>query len=100
MPAIYRTIVFSLLVIVFAFAEHIVGAWFHGKTAADGIAELTSKGWDVILSWFVMVLAAFLPFFTVKKIEIAFGQETVRAMFFGKRRNVARSPTGKDLQGN
>jgi hypothetical protein len=99
-PAVYRTIVFGLLVILFAFGEHIVEAWFHGKTAADGIAQLTGKGWDVILAWFVMVLAAFLPFFTVKEIEIAFGQDTVRAMFFGKHRNDTRSPDGKDPRRN
>jgi hypothetical protein len=99
-PTVYRTIVFSLLVILFAFAEHIIGAWFHGKTAADGIAELTGKGWYVILAWFVMVLAAFLPFFMVKEFELAFGQETVRGMFLGKRRRDAHSPAGKDRQGN
>ena len=88
-PTVYRTVVFAILVILFMFAEHIVGAWFHGKTAADGIAEVTSKGWYVILAWFVMVLAAFLPFFTVKEIELAFGQETVRTLFLGRRKHGA-----------
>ena len=83
-PTIYRTIAFSLLVILFAFAEHIVRALVHGKTVSAGIAEVTNKGWPVILAWFVVIIAAFLPFFTVKEIEAAFGQSKVREMFFHK----------------
>ncbi len=83
-PTIYRTIMFSLLVLLFSFAEHIVRALMHGKTAAEGIAELTTQGWSVILAWFVVVIAAFLPFFTVKEIEAAFGSGRVRGLFFRK----------------
>lgn len=90
-PTIYRTFVFAALVILFMFGEHIVDAWIHGKTAAEGIAQVTEKGWYVILAWFVMVLAAFLPFFTVKELELAFGQEKIREMFFGRKKDRKRA---------
>ncbi len=90
-PTIYRTLIFSVLVLVFSFAEHIVGALIHGKTASDGIAELTSKGWYFILAWFVVIFAAFLPFFTMKEIERAFGAEKVRGMFFSRHREETNS---------
>ena len=79
---IYRTIVFSLLVVLFAFAERILGAVIHGKTVADGIAEIISKGRYEILAWSVLIIVAFLPFFAVKEIERIFGEEKVRGIFF------------------
>lgn len=83
-PTIYRTIMFSILVLLFAFAEQILRSLVHGKTVSDGIAELAGKGWAVILAWFVIIIAAFLPFFAVKEIEAAFGAARVRGLFFNK----------------
>lgn len=81
---IYRTVVFSILVMLFSVAERVVGALIHGKTVSDGIDEITSKGADAILAHCVLIIAAFLPFFTVKEIERVIGEHTVRTMFFRK----------------
>src|SRR5215467_3140188 len=40
-PTLYRTVMFSLLVVLFSVIEHVVGAMVHGKKASEGIAELT-----------------------------------------------------------
>lgn len=90
-PAIYRTVVFSLLVVLFSILEHVVRALLHGKKAAEGLAELTNTGWQGLLAWYVLVIVAFLPFFTVKEIERAFGQSKVRGMFFRKHREETTS---------
>lgn len=79
---LYRTVAFSGLVVVFTLLEHIVGAWLHGKEAAEGIAEIRQKGLDEILATCVLILAAFVPFFAMKEIERAFGRERVRGLFF------------------
>jgi hypothetical protein len=79
---LYRTIAFSLLVVIFTLLEHVVGALLHGKAAADGIAEIREKGLDEILAGCVLILAAFIPFFAMKEIERAFGAEKVRGLFF------------------
>jgi hypothetical protein len=79
---IYRTILFSLLVVLFSVVEHVVGALIHGKKASEGIAELTTTGWQGLLAWYVLIIVAFLPFFTVKEIERVFGEERIREMFF------------------
>jgi hypothetical protein len=81
-PTIYRTIVFSLLVVLFSVLEHVAGALFHGKKASEGIAELTTTGWQGLLAWYVLIIVAFLPFFTVKEIERVFGEEKIHGMFF------------------
>jgi hypothetical protein len=91
-PTIYRTVVFSVLVVLFSIAEHVGGALFHGKKASEGIAELTNTGWQGLLAWCVLIIAAFLPFFTVKEIERAFGAEKVRGMFFGQHREKSNYP--------
>jgi hypothetical protein len=79
---LYRTVVFSVLVVLFSFAEHIVGAMIHGKTAGDGVGEIANKGIDEVLAWCVLILAAFLPFFAMKEVERVFGAEKVRGVFF------------------
>ncbi|HAB19378.1 MAG TPA: hypothetical protein PLX89_03100 [Verrucomicrobiota bacterium] len=91
-PTIYRTFVFTLLVVLFSFGEHIVGALIHGRPAADGIAEIANKGKDEVLAWCVLIFVAFLPFFTVKEIECAFGAEKVRGLFFRGRVDETHSP--------
>jgi len=89
---VYRTLVFSLFVVLFSAAEHAFGALVHGKKASEGIAELTNTGWQGLLSWYVLIIVAFLPFFTVKEIEAAFGQGKVRQLFFSKRKDEPHSP--------
>lgn len=79
---LYRTVVFSVLAAVFSLLEHIVGAMIHGKTLADGIAEITNHGLDEELAKCVVLVAAFVPFFSMKEIERVFGAEKVRGMFF------------------
>jgi hypothetical protein len=91
-PAIYRTVMFSLLVVLFSILEHVGNALFHGKKAADGIAELTNTGWEGLLAWYVLIIVAFLPFFTVKEIEAAFGPSKVRGLFFSRHRDVPQTP--------
>jgi hypothetical protein len=91
-PTIYRTLMFSVLVVIFSLLEHIVKALFHGKKVSDGIAEFTSQGWQGMLAWYVLIIVAFLPFFTVKEIESAFGPEKVRALFFRKHTEETNSP--------
>src|SRR5215471_18590281 len=85
---IYQTIVFSLFVLLFKIVESIVAALIHGKTVSDGLAELTSKGLDTILAGCLLIAVAFIPFFTVKEFERAFGPEKVRAMFFRRREDL------------
>ena len=94
-PTIYRTVVFGVLVVMFSIAEHVGGALFHGKKASEGIAELTNTGWQGLLAWCVLIIAAFLPFFTVKEIEAAFGQSKVRGLFFSRHKDDPHSPVNE-----
>lgn len=82
MAIVYRSIVFSVLVVLFSFLEHIVGALLHGKTASEGLTEIANKGVDEVLAWCVVIFAAFLPFFTLKELERVLGEQTIRKLLF------------------
>lgn len=88
-PTIYRTLAYSLFVVLFSVLEHVIGALIHGKRPSSGIAEITSKGWYNLLAWYVLIIVAFLPFFTIKEIGRVLGQEKIRKMFFGIHREEA-----------
>ncbi|MFO1461038.1 MAG: hypothetical protein U1G08_16740 [Verrucomicrobiota bacterium] len=90
-PTIYRTVAFSVLVVVFSVVEHVLGALWHGKPASEGLSELANTGWPGFLAWWVLINAAFLPFFTVKEIECAFGADKVRGLFLRSPVNPAAS---------
>ncbi|MCC6356850.1 MAG: hypothetical protein IT577_23420 [Verrucomicrobiae bacterium] len=82
---IYRAAAFGALAGLFAVLEHVAEAMLHGKPAAAGIEEIARLGWDVLLARGILILAAFLPFFTLKEIERVFGAERVRGMFIRSR---------------
>ena len=82
---IYRTIVFTLFVVMFSIIEKVVGALIHGKTVSDGIAEITSKGWRELVARCLWVLVAFLPFFGFKEIGRVMGENKLYVLFFGER---------------
>jgi len=83
---LYRTVVFSVLVVLFSFAEHIIGALIHGKPAADGIAEIANKGVDEVLAWCVVIFAATFSAPNVGGLSTVAGQEW-------RRRSVAHGRT-------
>ena len=92
---LYRTFVFGVFAALFKFLEAIVGALIHGKPAAEGIAEITHKGMDEVLAWCVLILVAFVPFFSMKEIERVFGAEKVRGLFF--RGHAEEAEAGADV---
>jgi hypothetical protein len=97
-PAIYRTVMFSVLVVLCSILEHVIGAWLHGKSASEGLGELTTTGWQGLLAWCVLINVAFLPFFTMKEVERAFGREKVRRMFFREYSEESKSPANRKDQ--
>ena len=80
--AVYRTIVFSLLVGVFTILEHMIEAWFHKESVAKSLAEVMSKGMPALIGKCVLILAAFIPFFVFKEFERVYGEKKMRGLLF------------------
>lgn len=79
---IYRTLVFTVFIVLFSICEHMAGALVHGKSAAEGIAEIADKGRDQLLAWCLLIVVALLPFFAIKELERVLGAKKVRELFF------------------
>ena len=82
LPALYRTVMFSVWVGFFSVLEGTIRGLLHGKGLASGIEEIASRGWDELLSRCVVIFVAFIPFFSFKELERVMGPEKLRALFW------------------
>lgn len=90
-PTLYKAAAFSLLVIAFNLAEHIIkGLWQERDLAggiANGIAEF-SAGWPhELLAGALAIFVALIPFFAFKELGRVLGKDKIVALFFRKRVN-------------
>jgi len=81
-PVLYKAVVFSLFVGLFAVLEHTIGAWFHGKGLAGGFHEIMSEGKDELLARCLLTFFAFIPFFAFRELGRVMGEGKLRALFF------------------
>jgi hypothetical protein len=86
-PTIYKSLVFTVFVVVFKVIEHGIRGLWRGEGIMGGLAVLTQKGWELVLANALFVLVAFIPFFAVKELGRVLGEKTVRELFFLRRAN-------------
>ena len=83
-PTLYKTVVFTLFVVVFTVLEHAIKGLWTGTGLMGGIADFFRKGHEVLANSLV-VFVAFIPFFGVKELGRVLGEEKIRALFFRRR---------------
>jgi hypothetical protein len=81
-PTLYKTVVFSVWAGLFHVLEHTIGGLLRGKGLSGGFDELMSRGRYELLSNFMVVFFAFIPFFAVKELGRVLGEGKIREMFF------------------
>lgn len=81
-PTLYKTVVFTLFVVLFTFAEHAIKGLIAGDGAAAGIARFTAQGYEIILANAMVVFVALIPFFAVKELGRVLRREKIWALFF------------------
>ena len=84
LPTLYKSVVFSLFVGVFAVLEHLVGGLLHGKGLAGGFQELRSTGQDELLARCLVTFFAFIPFFAFQELGQVLGEGKLGGLFFGR----------------
>jgi hypothetical protein len=84
-PTLYKAVVFSCFVGVFAVLEHIIGGVLHGKGVAGGLAKLWSEGKYELLARCLVTFFAFIPFFAFRELGTALGEGKIRRLFLKKR---------------
>lgn len=84
-PVIYKSLVFSLLVLLFGVIEKLVVGWFHHQGLFGGLSEIAATGAYEIGARTLMLTVAFVPFFAFIEVGRTLGMERLRSMFFSPR---------------
>ena len=81
-PTLYRTISFSILVLVFAVLEHFVKGLIHRENIAAILADLAAKDGADIAAKILVMFIAFIPMFAIWEIANLFGENKLFELFF------------------
>jgi hypothetical protein len=83
--AVFKAVLYGVLVAIFAVLEHLIDGLIHGKDAAMVWQELLGLGKDEILARTLMVIVTFVPFFAFWETGRVLGEGKLLAMFFRRR---------------
>ena len=88
LSALFRTFMFSVWVGIFGWLEATVRGLLEHRGLMSGFEEIANRGRDELLARCVVMLVAFVPFFSFRELERVLGPEQLRALFW-RRRTVA-----------
>ena len=81
-PTLYRTVSFSILVLVFAVLEHFVKGFIHGERIAAIVGDLAAKDGADIGARILVMFIAFIPMFAIWEIANLFDEGKLFELFF------------------
>jgi hypothetical protein len=79
---LFKCLVFGLFFLLFTVLEHVVVGLVHHKNLEDIAYSLVSEGSDEILARTIMVIVAFIPFFSFLETDRMLGKGKLFALFF------------------
>jgi hypothetical protein len=92
-PALYKTVLFSLLVVAFTIVEHAIKGLWMGEGLAAGVMNFLDKGFHELLAGSLVIFVALFPFFAIRELERVVGTDKIRTLFF-------RNRTGLPVEGD
>lgn len=95
-PTLYKTVAFTLLVLLFSILEATIKALLHGKGLAGGWHELWSGRQYEVLAEGLIVFFAFLPFFAFRELERILGEGRIRGLFLRRQPAGESQRSGRD----
>ena len=95
-PVIYKSIVFALLVLLFAVVEHIVEGWFHKQSIQVSVAKIVDLGARELAARVLLLVVAFLPIFACGEIGRALGGDKLLHLFFSGRTGLPEARSRHD----
>jgi hypothetical protein len=81
-PALWKSLVFSLWVAVFSVIEHTVEGLLRHQGVGEGLEKLASTGKYELLARCLIMFSAFVPFFACKELERVLGEGRLLALLF------------------
>ena len=89
-PALYKSVLFGVFVLLFGVIERIVEGWLHGKGLLGGLRSIGEIGGYELGARVLMMVVAFVPFFAFWEIGRVLEPRRLAAMFFSKREALIR----------
>ena len=91
-PILYKSFIFTVVLICFHIVESVlVGVW-HGKTIADSFPPILGSGLKGVLSVGIMCFIVLLPFFGFRELARAIGHKEMRALILEREGSDPRLP--------
>ena len=81
---LFRSILFTLWVAIFALVESAIRGFLHGKGLAGALDHLLSEGTHEFFAKSLVVFVAFIPFFAFKELGRVLGKGIIWGLFFRK----------------
>jgi len=83
-PIVYKSVLFSVLLVVAYILEEIILGWFHGKSVANSFPQIGGGGVVGTMCITVLLCIALMPFFAFREIAHAIGEIEFRSLMFGR----------------
>jgi hypothetical protein len=96
-PTLYKTLIFTLFVVVFTGLEYMLKGLWKGSGVMGGLAELLGKGHHEILANSIIIFVSFFPFFGVKELGRVLGKDKIQTLFLKKRDRLGFESVPKDV---
>jgi hypothetical protein len=93
-PVVYKTILFSIVLILFHILEDAVVALWHGKSGVDSFPDVNGEAFLGALCVWGILSISLLPFFTVREIARVMGEHELWDLFFHRGTMAGVSPDG------
>ena len=81
-PTLYRTFLFSILVLAFAVLEHFLKGLINGENIGAIVGNLAAKDGADIMARILVMFIAFVPMFAISEIANLFGEGKLFELFF------------------
>ena len=84
-PIVYRSAMFSLILIAFHLAEEVFTGVWHGGSVAESLAASIAGNMMGMLVVSLIMFIAFMPFFALREIARDLGEDKLFEHFFVRR---------------
>jgi hypothetical protein len=84
-PILYKSAVFSLILVAFHLLEEVLEGMWHGKSVADSITALGGGSLQGILVIGVIMFVVLMPFFALREVGRDIGDDKLFEQFFVRR---------------
>jgi predicted small integral membrane protein len=84
LPTLFKTVMFTLWVALFAVVESAIRGFLHGKGLNGALDHLLSEGTHEFFAKCLVVFFAFIPYFAFKELGRVLGKGKIWQLFFRK----------------